>query len=43
VGVYLHGLTADLTRDTIHPLSFMAGDIIEHIGDAYQFVEKRGK
>lgn len=41
VGVYLHGLTADLTRTTINPRSFMAGDIIAHIGAAYQSVEKK--
>jgi hydroxyethylthiazole kinase-like uncharacterized protein yjeF len=34
VGVYLHGLTADVTRITIDPRSFMAGDIIAHIGAA---------
>src|SRR5690606_9513092 len=42
VGVYLHGLTADLTQKTIHPRSFMAGDIIAHIGAAYQSIEKKG-
>ncbi|MDD2512692.1 MAG: NAD(P)H-hydrate dehydratase [Proteiniphilum sp.] len=41
VGVYLHGLTADLTRDTIHPRSFLAGDIISHIGQAYHALEKK--
>jgi len=41
VGVYLHGLTADITRKTIHPRSFMAGDIVDHIGAAYQSIEKK--
>jgi len=40
VGVYLHGLTADLTKESIHPRSFIAGDIIEHIGNAYRKLEK---
>lgn len=42
VGVYLHGATADITRNTIHPRSFMASDIIDQIGKTYQFVEKMG-
>jgi len=40
VGVCLHGLTADLTREQIHPRSFIAGDIIRHIGNAYRKLEK---
>ncbi len=35
IGVYLHGLTANITSKTIHPLSFVASDIIENIGKAY--------
>lgn len=35
VGVYLHGLTADLTQHTLYPRSFIATDIIENIGNAY--------
>ncbi len=35
IGVYLHGLTANITSNTIHPLSFIASDIIDNIGDAY--------
>lgn len=42
VGVYLHGLTADLTQKNIHPRSFIAGDIIENIGQAYHFLEHFG-
>jgi len=41
VGVYLHGLTADLTEETIHPRSFTAGDIIDNIGNAYLNLEKK--
>jgi hydroxyethylthiazole kinase-like uncharacterized protein yjeF len=41
VGVYLHGLTADLTEETIHPRSFTASDIIENIGNAYLHLEKK--
>lgn len=35
IGVYLHGLTANVTHSTIHPLSFVASDIINNIGNAY--------
>lgn len=35
IGVYLHGLTANITSHKIHPLSFMASDIIDNIGKAY--------
>nr|MBF6628124.1 NAD(P)H-hydrate dehydratase [Proteiniphilum sp.] len=41
LGVYLHGLTADLTEQSIHPRSFTAGDIIENIGKAYLDLEKK--
>lgn len=40
IGVFLHGLTADITRNTIHPRSFIASDIIENIGNAYFEIEK---
>lgn len=40
VGVYLHGLTANITEKTIHPRSFVASDIIENIGKAYFEIEK---
>ena len=39
VGVYLHGLTANLTQQTIHPRSFVASDIIDNIGNAYFTIE----
>ena len=40
VGVFLHGLTADITEKTIHPRRFVASHIIENIGNAYFSVEK---
>ncbi len=39
LGVYIHGLTANCTKDKIHPLSFIASDIIDNIGKAYQSIE----
>lgn len=42
VGVFLHGMTADVTRQNIHPRSFVASDIIENIGNAYRNLEKKG-
>lgn len=38
--IYLHGSTADITRQKIHPRSFIASDIIENIGNAYFEMEK---
>ena len=35
IGVYLHGLTANITSQNIHPFSFVASDIINNIGSAY--------
>lgn len=40
VGVYLHGMTADLTQHKIHPRAFIASDIIDNIGNAYSILEK---
>lgn len=40
VGVFLHGLTADITEKSIYPRSFIASHIIENIGNAYFDVEK---
>lgn len=40
IGVYLHGLTADITEQKIHPRSFIASDIIENISNAYFELEK---
>lgn len=39
-GVFLHGMTADITRGRIHPRSFVASDIIENIGNAYSEIER---
>ncbi|MDR1517751.1 MAG: NAD(P)H-hydrate dehydratase [Dysgonamonadaceae bacterium] len=40
IGVFLHGLTADVSAKKIHSRSFVATDIIENIGNAYFEVEK---
>lgn len=40
VGVYLHGLTAEIGGKHIHPRAFIASDIIENIGNAYRDLEK---
>jgi hydroxyethylthiazole kinase-like uncharacterized protein yjeF len=40
VGVYIHGMTADFTTKSINPRSFVASDIIENIGNAYNNLEK---
>ncbi len=40
IGVYLHGMTSDLTIQNIHPRSFIASDIIGNIGNAYKSLEK---
>lgn len=40
IGVFLHGLTANITEGVIHPRSFVASDIIDHIGNAYLKLEK---
>ncbi len=39
LGVYLHGLTANLTRERVHERSFIASDIIDNIGNAYAHLE----
>lgn len=41
IAVFLHGMTADITAETIHPRSFVASDIIENIGNAYRSLEKK--
>ncbi|WP_298648875.1 NAD(P)H-hydrate dehydratase [uncultured Proteiniphilum sp.] len=41
LGVFLHGMTADITGGNIHPRSFVASDIIENIGNAYRRLEKK--
>ena len=35
VGVFIHGMTSNITTNCIHPRSFVANDIIENIGDCY--------
>jgi NAD(P)H-hydrate epimerase len=35
IGVYLHGLSADIAVRTIGEEALLAGDIIEYIGQAY--------
>ena len=40
-GVYMHGATADITADNIHPKSFTASDIIENIGNVYFRLEQK--
>jgi len=39
-GVFIHGLTANLSATKIHARSFLASDIIENIGNAYFEIEK---
>ncbi|SCD20920.1 putative carbohydrate kinase [Proteiniphilum saccharofermentans] len=41
IGVFLHGMTADIAGECIHPRSFVASDIIENIGNAYRSLEKK--
>ncbi len=40
LGVYLHGLTANLAIGRVHERAFIASDIIDGIGNAYAFLEK---
>lgn len=35
VGTYIHGMTADITSQYIHPRTFIASDIIDNIGKCY--------
>lgn len=35
VGTFIHGMTADITSQIIHPRSFIASDIIDNIGQCY--------
>lgn len=39
-GVFVHGLTANITATKTHARSFTASDIIENIGNAYFEIEK---
>ena len=40
LGVYIHGLTADLARPEKGTQSFVASSIIDYIGKAYLEIEK---
>ena len=35
LGVYIHGMTANITAQEINPRSFIATDIIDNIGKVY--------
>ncbi|NLZ94616.1 MAG: NAD(P)H-hydrate dehydratase, partial [Bacteroidales bacterium] len=35
LGVYIHGMTANITANEINPRSFIASDIINNIGKVY--------
>ena len=39
VGVFVHGMTANLTSGKINSRSFVASDIIENIGNVYNYLE----
>lgn len=39
IGVFIHGLTADITAKKIYPRSFIATDILDNIGNAYFEIE----
>jgi NAD(P)H-hydrate epimerase len=38
LGVYLHGLAADIAFTEIHPESLLASDVIMHISDAFDYL-----
>jgi len=39
LGVYLHGLAGDLAAKSSSMESMLAGDIVEHLGKAFRFIE----
>lgn len=41
LGVYIHGLTANITSNKINPRSFVANDIIDNIGNVYNLMDLR--
>jgi len=44
IGVYLHGLAADIGIEDIHPESLLASDVIAHISDAFRYLyERKGR
>ena len=38
LGVYLHGLSADLAISDIHPESLLASDVIAYLSDAFEYL-----
>lgn len=38
LGVYIHGMTANLTSDVINPRTFVASDIIDNISKVYDWI-----
>jgi ADP-dependent NAD(P)H-hydrate dehydratase / NAD(P)H-hydrate epimerase len=36
LGVYLHGLSGDITAKTLSQEALIAGDIVDHLGDAFK-------
>jgi hydroxyethylthiazole kinase-like uncharacterized protein yjeF len=42
LGVYLHGLAGDLAASTWSQESMLATDLVEHLGQAYEQVQKAG-
>jgi ADP-dependent NAD(P)H-hydrate dehydratase / NAD(P)H-hydrate epimerase len=41
LAVYIHGLAADIAVETISQPALIAGDVIEHIGKAFLFLNKK--
>ncbi|HTN68231.1 MAG TPA: NAD(P)H-hydrate dehydratase [Dysgonamonadaceae bacterium] len=39
LGVYIHGMTANITSDKINPRAFIASDIIDNIGKVYDIMD----
>ena len=39
LGVYIHGMTANITSDKINPRAFIASDIIDNIGRVYDMLD----
>lgn len=42
LGVYLHGLAGDLAASDLSQESMLASDLVEHLGNAYAFLQKEG-
>jgi len=41
LGVYLHGLAGDLAADTHSQESMLPSDLTDHLGKAFQIIQKR--